>query len=164
MGAVFGFLVNLPIVSYYEIGTQFTANHGHGALMGVYGMLAMGFLVFVARYFIPQDRASNWAMGISFWSLNIGLAYMIFANLVPVGFLQFQDSLENGYWHARSPEFFAQPLVRAIEWARLPGDVRFIVGGILPIVYLALRTFYWRNRPAAVGAEESTGEFVTRPS
>ena len=56
---VFGFLINLPIVSYYEIGTQFTANHGHGALMGVYGMLAMGFLVFVARYFIPQDRASN---------------------------------------------------------------------------------------------------------
>ena len=28
---VFGFLINLPIVSYYEIGTQFTANHGHGA-------------------------------------------------------------------------------------------------------------------------------------
>ena len=25
---VFGFLINLPIVSYYEIGTQFTANHG----------------------------------------------------------------------------------------------------------------------------------------
>ena len=56
---VFGFLINLPIVSYYEIGTQFTANHGHGALMGVYGMLAMGFLLFVARYFVPQDRASN---------------------------------------------------------------------------------------------------------
>ncbi|WP_279384406.1 cbb3-type cytochrome c oxidase subunit I [Geotalea toluenoxydans] len=50
---VFGFLINLPIVSYYEIGTQWTANHGHGALMGVYGMLAM--------------RSS-------FWSMNIGLA------------------------------------------------------------------------------------------
>ncbi len=161
---VFGFLINLPIVSYYEIGTQFTANHGHGALMGVYGMLAMGFLVFVARYFIPADRASNWAMGLSFWGLNLGLAYMIFVNLIPVGFLQFRDSLQNGYWHARSPEFFAQPLVRALEWARLPGDVTFIVLGILPIVYLALRTFSWRHRPAAVGAEESTGEFVTSPS
>jgi nitric oxide reductase subunit B len=161
---VFGFLINLPIVSYYEIGTQFTANHGHGALMGVYGMLAMGFLVFVARYFIPQDRASNWAMGISFWSLNIGLAWMLFVNLVPVGFLQFRDSLQNGYWHARTAEFYAQPLVRGLEWARLPGDVLFIVGGILPIVYLALRTFYWRNRPAAVGAEESPGAFVTQPS
>jgi nitric oxide reductase subunit B len=160
---VFGFLINLPIVSYYEIGTQFTANHGHGALMGVYGMLAMGFLVFVARYFIPQDRASNLAMGISFWSLNLGLAYMLFVNLVPVGFLQFRDSLQSGYWHARSPEFHAQPLVRSLEWARLPGDVLFIVGGILPIVYLALRTFYYRNRPATVGAEESVAEFIERP-
>jgi nitric oxide reductase subunit B len=98
---VFGSLINLPIISYYEIGTQFTANQGHGALMGVYGMLAMGFLVFVARYFIPADRASNWAMGLVFWSLNLGLAYMRFVNLVPVGFLQFQDSLQAGYMSLR---------------------------------------------------------------
>ena len=114
---VFGFLINLPIVSYYEIGTQFTANHGHGALMGVYGMLAIGFFMFVARYFIPPDRPSERAMRISFWSLNIGLAWMVFVNLVPVGVLQLYDSLQNGYWHARSPEFFAQPLVRASRMA-----------------------------------------------
>jgi nitric oxide reductase subunit B len=131
--------------------------------MGVYGMLAMGFLVFVARYFIPQDRASNVAMGLSFWSLNIGLAYMLFVNLVPVGFLQFRDSLQNGYWHARSPEFYAQPLVRTLEWARLPGDLLFILGGILPIVYLTLRAFRYRNRPATVPAGASPDTFVTTP-
>ena len=38
---VFGFLINLPIVSYYEIGTALTSNHGHAAMMGVYGMLAV---------------------------------------------------------------------------------------------------------------------------
>jgi nitric oxide reductase subunit B len=48
------------------------------------------------------------------------------------------------------PLFYAQPLVRALEWARLPADVLFIVVGILPIVYLALRTFCWRNRPTTV--------------
>jgi nitric oxide reductase subunit B len=26
---VFGFLINLPVVSFYEIGTQLTVNHGH---------------------------------------------------------------------------------------------------------------------------------------
>ena len=41
---VFGFLINLPVVSYYEIGTQLTANHGHAAMMGVYGMLAISLL------------------------------------------------------------------------------------------------------------------------
>ena len=39
---IFGFLINLPIVSYYEIGTALTANHAHAAMMGVYGMLAAG--------------------------------------------------------------------------------------------------------------------------
>src|SRR4029453_4156239 len=31
---VFGFLINLPVVSYYEIGTALTANHAHTAMMG----------------------------------------------------------------------------------------------------------------------------------
>jgi nitric oxide reductase subunit B len=143
---VFGFLINLPIVSYYEIGTQFTANHAHAALMGVYGMLAIGFFMFVARYFIPPDRNSELAMKTSFWSLNIGLILMTGVNLIPVGFLQLRDSFQNGYWHAREPDFFLTPLVRVFEWARLPGDLLFIIGGILPVVYLALRMFIMRNR------------------
>jgi hypothetical protein len=39
---VFGFLINTPIVSYYEVGTILTPNHGQAAMMGVFGMLAPG--------------------------------------------------------------------------------------------------------------------------
>jgi nitric oxide reductase subunit B len=53
---IFGFLVNLPIVSYYEIGTALTANHGHAAMMGVYGMLALGLALFCLRYLIPAEK------------------------------------------------------------------------------------------------------------
>jgi nitric oxide reductase subunit B len=53
---IFGFLINLPIVSYYEIGTALTANHGHTAMMGVYGMLAVGLALFCLRYLIPAER------------------------------------------------------------------------------------------------------------
>jgi nitric oxide reductase subunit B len=151
---VFGFLINLPVVSYYEIGTAFTANHGHGAMMGVYGMLAIGFFMFVARYFIPPDRASERAMQISFWSLNVGLALMLFLNLAPVGGLQLFDSVRHGYWHAREPAFFADPAVRLFEWLRLPGDTLFIVGGILPVVYLALRMFVQRGRYGRTAAAD----------
>lgn len=146
---VFGFLINLPVISYFEIGTQFTANHAHGAMMGVYGMLAMGFFMFVARYFIPPDDQSESAMKISFWSLNIGLLLMIVSNLLPIGGIQFYDSVANGYWHAREATFFQQPLVRFFEWLRMPGDLLFIIGGILPVVYLALRMFANRNRYGA---------------
>ncbi|RJQ76462.1 MAG: nitric-oxide reductase large subunit [Desulfobacteraceae bacterium] len=156
---VFGFLINLPFVSYYEIGTQFTANHAHGAMMGVYGMLAIAFFMFVARYFIPADRASNRAMAVSFWSLNIGLLLMIFVNLIPMGILQLYDAVANGYWHAREPEFFQSSWVKVLEWLRLPGDTIFIVGGILPVVYLAVRMFANRNRgemPLSDSAEQLT--------
>ena len=152
---VFGFLINLPIVSYYEIGTQWTANHGHGAMMGVYGMLSLGFFMFVARYFLPLDRTTNRAMGIAFWCTNLGLAWMMFLNLFPVGMLQLNQILATSYWDGREPEFFMQPLVRLFEWLRLPGDAFFLVG-ILPVVYLAVRMFLNRNRQQpAPGGDKS---------
>jgi len=155
---VFGFLVNLPIVSYYEIGTQFTANHAHGAMMGVYGMLAIAFFTFVARYFIPRDRSSDMAMAFSFWGLNIGLLLMLILNLIPIGVLQLYDAMGNGYWHARQPEFFLGEWVNFFEWIRFPGDIIFIVFGILPVVYLAIRMFLNRNRMEEVGAAEQLTE------
>jgi nitric oxide reductase subunit B len=159
---VFGFLINLPIVSYYEIGTQFTANHAHGAMMGVYGMLAIGFFMFVARYFIPPDRGSERAMKWSFWSLNIGLLWMVAVNLIPIGIAQLYDSFHNGYWHSRDASFFEGPGIRVIEWLRLPGDLIFIIGGILPVVYLAIRMFAQRRRYRQLPAETPTEELTFR--
>ena len=85
---IFGFLINLPIVSYYQIGTALTANHAHAAMMGVYGMLAVGLALFALRYLIPADRWPEKLARLSFWSLNIGLAWMVFATLLPLGVLQ----------------------------------------------------------------------------
>jgi len=43
---VLGFIINLPIANYYEHGTYLTVNHGHAALMGVYGNLALAAILF----------------------------------------------------------------------------------------------------------------------
>jgi nitric oxide reductase subunit B len=141
---VFGFLINLPVVSYYEIGTQLTANHGHAAMMGVYGMLAIALLVFCLRYLLRPEDWSERLVGGSFWALNLGLAWMVFVNLFPLGILQLADVVTNGYWHARSLEFFEKHAY--IEWLRLPGDVIFIAG-VLPLVYLTAKSVV---RPAPV--------------
>jgi nitric oxide reductase subunit B len=133
---ILGFLINLPIVSYYEIGTALTAAHAHGAMMGVYGMLAAGFALFCLRYLIPEERWSERAAKWSFWSLNLGLAWMIFATLFPLGILQLYESVNTGYFEARSLEYVTNPTNALIEWLRLPGDVLFIVGGVLPLLYL----------------------------
>ncbi|HET9928154.1 MAG TPA: cbb3-type cytochrome c oxidase subunit I, partial [Rubrobacter sp.] len=133
---IFGFLINLPIISYYQIGTALTANHGHAAMMGVYGMLAAGLALFCLRYLIPEDRWSERAAKWSFWSLNIGLAWMCFATLFPLGILQLYESVNTGYFEARSLEYITNDTNALLEWMRLPGDVVFIVGGVLPLLYL----------------------------
>ncbi len=133
---VFGFLINLPIVSYYQIGTALTANHAHAAMMGVYGMLAVGLALFAVRYLIPPERWPDKLAKLSFWSLNIGLAWMVFATLLPLGVLQLWHSVNDGYFEARTLGYIAQPGNAILEWLRLPGDVVFIVGGILPFLWI----------------------------
>jgi nitric oxide reductase subunit B len=133
---IFGFLINLPIVSYYEIGTALTANHAHTAFMGVYGMLAVGLALFCLRYLIPDRLWSDRAAKFSFWALNIGLAWMSFASLFPLGVAQLYHSVSTGYFEARSLEFLSSDMNSLLEWMRLPGDALFIIG-ILPILYLA---------------------------
>jgi len=133
---IFGFLINLPIVSYYEIGTALTANHAHAAMMGVYGMLSVGLTLFCLRYMIPETRWSDRAAKLSFWSLNIGLFWMVFVTLFPLGILQLYTSVNEGYFEARSLKNITSGTNALLEWMRLPGDVLFILGGVLPILYL----------------------------
>ena len=153
---VFGFLINLPIVSYYEIGTALTANHAHAAMMGVYGMLAVGFAVFALRYLIPPERWSDRLCRISFWSLNIGLAWMSFVTLFPLGVLQLYESVDSSYFDARSLEFITNDTNALLEWLRLPGDVLFIVGGVLPLLWMSVQGLWHgtRARPEVAAADE----------
>lgn len=161
---IFGFLINLPIVSYYEIGTALTANHGHAAMMGVYGMLAVGFAFFCLRYMVPEKRwPDRWAK-ISFWSLNIGLAWMVFATLFPVGLLQLYTSVNEGYYEARSLAYVTQSAVPIFEWLRLPGDVLFILGGVVPFLMLTMLALGKRSKKAlAPEAEQDLFTDVTEP-
>jgi nitric oxide reductase subunit B len=134
---IFGFLINLPIVSYYEIGTALTANHAHASMMGVYGMLSIGLALFCLRYVIPQAHWSDRAAQISFWSLNLGLAWMVFATLFPLGILQLYHSISVSYYDARTLNYIGSRANSILEWLRMPGDVVFILGGALPVLYIA---------------------------
>ena len=150
---IFGFLINLPIVSYYEIGTALTPNHAHASMMGVYGMLSVGLALFCQRYMIPESRWSDRAAKISFWSLNLGLAWMVFATLFPLGVLQLYHSVSYGYFDARTLQFITSGANPVLEWLRLPGDTLFIIGGVLPILYLSWLSIR-HMRPAVKASEE----------
>jgi nitric oxide reductase subunit B len=140
---IFGFLINLPVVSYFETGTLLTINHGHAAMMGVFGMLGIGLIVFVIRQTVDEPHWRNLEkyIRVGFWGLNGGLMMMVVMSMFPAGVLQFVDVLENGYWHARSLAYTGSDLARLLEWSRMPGDLVFIVCGILPIGIAAVRAF-----------------------
>jgi nitric oxide reductase subunit B len=138
---VLGFLINLPFVSYFQHGSFLTAAHGHGALMGVYGMLAIALALFSLRNIIKPERwKENWLMT-GFWGLNIGLMGMILITLVPVGAAQAMASFERGFWWARSLEFYQQPWINTLLWLRALPDSVFIIAGILPLVSALLYGF-----------------------
>ncbi|HEU5118243.1 MAG TPA: cbb3-type cytochrome c oxidase subunit I [Isosphaeraceae bacterium] len=152
---VFGFLINLPVVSYYEIGTLLTSNHGHAAFMGVYGMLALALLVFCTRYLARPEDWSEGLVRFSFWATNIGLMLMILGHLFPLGVLQLGDVVTNGYWHARSEWFRNYPW---LSWARMPGDLVFMAGSA-PLVWLTLKVaLRTRRSPEPVESTESALE------
>jgi nitric oxide reductase subunit B len=138
---MFGFLVNLPIVSYYEVGTLLTPNHGHAALMGVFGMLALALLTFVLRQTADEKTWSGIEkyIKVAFWGTNIGLMMMVVMSLFPGGVLQVWDVVQHGYWHARSTAYTSMPRSLLIEWLRLPGDMVFIIFGSIPITIAAIK-------------------------
>ena len=140
---IFGFLINLPIVSYYETGTNLTPNHAHASLMGVFGMLAIALMVFVLRQ-TSSDR--RWAgiekyVAVGFWGINAGLALMVTMSLFPGGVLQVWDVVQNGYWHARGLDYIGSDRSHWIEWLRLPGDVVFIALGVVPLVIASIKGY-----------------------
>jgi len=145
---VFGFLINMPIVSYFEVGTILTPNHGHASFMGVFGLLGVALLVFACREVVADD---SWAsiekwVRVSFWGLNLGLASMITFNLFPGGVMQLYDVLQNGYWHARGHEYLGTTAARFVEWARLPGDLVFIVVGVAPLLWITTNAYLSMRR------------------
>ncbi|PWW46905.1 nitric-oxide reductase large subunit [Melaminivora alkalimesophila] len=127
---VFGFMINPPVSLYYIQGLNTTPVHAHAALFGVYGFLALGFVFLVLRYVRPDVVLNERLMKTGFWWLNAGLVLMIASSLLPIGIFQFQASVTEGLWYARSEAFMQQPFMVTLRWVRTFGDVVFIVGAL----------------------------------
>lgn len=137
---LFGFLINPPIALYYMQGLNTTANHGHAALFGVYGMLGLGLTLYCMRGLTDTAFWNEKLIKFSFWSLNIGLAMMTFLSLLPQGVIQTYVSIDQGYVFARSAEFMQSTIMQALVWARVPGDLVFSAG-VIAFVWFVFRAF-----------------------
>ena len=133
---IFGFAINPPIALYYIQGLNTTAVHGHAALFGVYGILGIVLILFVLRGLYPDREWNDKLLGWSFWLINIGLLVMLVGSLLPIGILQAVESIQNGYWSARSMEFMQTDTMQAIRWLRVPGDSLLAIGELLLVYFI----------------------------
>jgi nitric oxide reductase subunit B len=120
-----GFAINPPASLYFVQGLNMTPAHGHAALFGVYGMLGIGLMLFCLRGLYDQSLHADRWLAPSFWGLNVGLAMMVFLSLLPAGIYQAWASVSHGLWYARSPEIIHSPVMEALVWLRVPGDLVF---------------------------------------
>ncbi len=137
---VFGFLINPPIVLYYSQGINTTPIHSHGALFGVYGMLAISLMLFSVRHIVTRASWSDQLLKYSFWGLNGGLAGMMVLSLIPSGFYQLYYAIRDGLWYARSPEIASGQFIRTVTWFRMLPDLLFALGALALLVFLVRAT------------------------
>jgi len=142
---IFGFMINPPIALYYMQGLNTTAVHAHGALYGVYGTLGLGLMLFCLRAMDPEREWNTKLLGFAFWAINIGLLMEILFSLLPIGLLQTYQSVSEGYWSARSPEFMQTSLMQTLRWMRLFGDTIFAIGAIA-FVWFAISLIFTRKK------------------
>lgn len=134
---IFGFLINPPIALYYMQGLNTTPVHGHTALFGVYGMLAIGLMLFVIKGLAAPKPWKDRLIGFSFWSINIGLLLMVVLSVLPVGLIQTWFSVEKGLWYARTGSFLQTPFMDTLRWLRVIGDSIFGIGALALGVFVA---------------------------
>jgi nitric oxide reductase subunit B len=137
---VLGFIINLPIANYYEHGTYLTVNHGHAALMGVYGNLSLAAVLFCCQLLFKSAWWRPKTVKTIFWSINVGLLLMVFLDLFPVGVWQFKAVTEKGLWFARSSEFTGSTGFLTLTWLRIIGGSLFTLGGVLPLLWMVMRS------------------------
>ncbi len=135
---VFGSLINLPIVNYFEHSTYLTGNHAHAAMFGVKGNIALAGMLFCCQHLFPRAAWSERLVKTIFWSLNLGIVLMMTMDLFPVGLYQFANVLEHGFWYARSEAFVTGPVFRTLTWFRSVGGIVFLFGGVIPLVWFVL--------------------------
>ena len=141
-----GFLINTPLALFYMQGTNITAAHGHTALFGVYGMLGMGLMLYCLRGIKPEAVWNEGLLRGSFWSFNIGLGLMAVLTLLPMGVLQLEANLEQGYWYARSADFMNREIIDLLVWMRVPGDTIFAFGAALMALFVAALWLWPKTR------------------
>jgi nitric oxide reductase subunit B len=135
---VFGSLINLPIVNYFEHATFLTGHHAHAAMFGVKGNVAIAGMLYCCQHLFHKPAWNPALVRSAFWSFQIGVMMMMFLDLFPAGLYQIWIVMQDGLWAARLQDITGGPVFQALTYARMPGGALFFLGGVLPLLWFVL--------------------------
>ncbi|MDD3645781.1 MAG: cbb3-type cytochrome c oxidase subunit I [Candidatus Gracilibacteria bacterium] len=145
IGAGFlGMVINTPTINYYSHGTYLIMPHGHVALLGAFGYIAIAFLYLVVRsYALSNKHVWNTKLtNTGFWLLTIGLLLFALPTII-IGFHQAGTAFDMGYYAARLHESLAP--VEGWMWFRVIPDTMMLLGGIAIFFDLVLKIFFGKK-------------------
>ena len=141
----FGMMINTPTINYYTHATYLIMPHGHVALLGAFGYIAIAFLYMTSRTnalannLVWNDKLSR----IAFWTLTVGALLYTIPTYV-IGMYQGQVAMESGYFAARLRE--TVEVMEGWMWARTVPDGLMILAGVLIFVDLTQKTFFAKKK------------------
>ncbi len=136
-----GMVINTPTINYFSHGTQLIMPHGHAALFGAFGFIAIAFLYMTARA-NAMAEGHEWddKLGtLGFWLSTIGIIVMGIPLLI-LGFEQSRIAFEFGYYFARLPD----ALTHMEIWkdVRIVPDFMVIIGAAIIFYDLLMKVYF----------------------
>ena len=100
-------------------------------------------MMFVLRGLYPERQWNDKLISSAFWLINIGLLVMVTISILPIGIMQAVESMQHGYWSARSEEFMQTDMMQFLRWLRVPGDILLALGELLLVYFIIGLKYGW---------------------
>ncbi len=140
-----GMVINTPTINYFTHGTQLIMPHGHAALLGAFGYIAIAFIYMTAR---ANAMAENYEWSdkigtVAFWLLTVGVV-LFGLPLLFLGFEQGKIAHDLGYYFARLPE--ALNHMNLLKQVRIVPDMMIIAGAALIFFDLVTKIYFPKKK------------------
>jgi nitric oxide reductase subunit B len=136
-----GMVINTPTINYFSHGTQLIMPHGHAALLGAFGYIAIAFIYMTARA-NAMAEGHEWSdkLGtVGFWLTSIGIVGFGIAPLM-LGFEQSQIAHDMGYYFARLPD--ALDHMNFWKQIRIIPDLMVVIGAAVLFYDLVTKIYF----------------------
>ena len=148
-------VINTPTINYYTHGTYLIMPHGHVALLGAFGYVAIAFLYLVVR---SNSLANGYEWktkltNISFWLLTLWVLLFALPTII-IWFHQGSVAYDMGYFFTRLHETLAP--MTGWMWFRIVPDTMMILGWLGIFIDLTSKILFSKK----VKVEEKTVKTV----